>query len=101
MPMAERDSWLRRLLAVEGVPITAMLLALIGAFMIAAPEVFLGYRMYMSFLVGVPPLMVMAAALTLVIAAGEIDLSFPSVMALSGWLLSLSIHDLGSPWLGL
>src|SRR5499427_4996479 len=91
----------KRVLQVEGLPILAVLLALVVAFMVAAPEVFLGYRIYMSFLATVPPLLVLAVALTLVIAAGEIDLSFPSVIALSGWVLAYCIHDLGSPWLGL
>jgi simple sugar transport system permease protein len=90
-----------RLLQIEGLPIIAVLLALVVAFMIAAPEVFLGYRIYMSFLATVPPLLVLAVALTLVIAAGEIDLSFPSVIALSGWVLGYCIHELNSPWVGL
>src|SRR5215470_17310824 len=91
----------KRVLQVEGLPIVAVLLILVVVFMIADPEVFLGYRIYMSFLATVPPLLVLAAALTLVIAAGEIDLSFPSVIALSGWVLAYCIHELGSPWLGL
>ena len=99
--MAAPDSLLRRLLRIEGLPITAVLFMLVGVFIIASPEVFLGYRIYMSFLATVPPLMVLAVALTLLIAAGEIDLSFPSVIALSGWLLGFSIHELHSPWLGL
>ena len=99
--MSGIDSARARLLKIEGLPILAVLLALVVAFMIAAPEVFLGYRIYMSFLAAVPPLLVLAVALTLVIAAGEIDLSFPSVLALSGWALGYCIHELGSPWLGL
>ena len=90
----------KRLLQIEGLPIVAVLLILVVVFMIAAPEVFLGYRIYMSFLATVPPLLVLAAALTLVIAAGEIDLSFPSVIALSGWVLGYFIHDFGLPWIG-
>jgi simple sugar transport system permease protein len=90
-----------KLLRIEGLPILAVLMLLVGSFMIAAPEVFLGYRIYMSFLATVPPLLVLAAGLTLVIAAGEIDLSFPSVIALSGWVLAYFTHVLGSPWLGL
>ncbi len=99
--MAGAESARARLLRVEGLPIVAVLGALVAAFMIAAPEVFLGYRIYMSFLATVPPLLVLAVALTLVIAAGEIDLSFPSVIALSGWALAYSTRELGSPWLGL
>lgn len=90
-----------RLLRIEGLPIIAVLLSLVAAFMVAAPEVFLGYRIYMSFLATVPPLLVLAAALTLVIAAGEIDLSFPSIIALSGWVLAYCTHELRSPWIGL
>jgi len=99
--MATADSNASRILRTEGLPILAVFLALVIAFMVAAPEVFLGYRIYMSFLATVPPLLVLAVALTLVIAAGEIDLSFPSVIALSGWVLAYCIHELRSPWLGL
>ena len=99
--MVRTDSTVRRVLRIEGLPITGVLILLVLAFMVSAPEVFLSYRIYMSFLATVPPMLVIAAALTLVIAAGEIDLSFPSVIALSGWLLGYSIHELDSPALGL
>ena len=99
--MPGRESSLARLLRVEGLPITAVLLLLVALFMLIAPEVFLSYRIYMSFLANVPPLLVLAAGLTLLIAAGEIDLSFPSIVALSGWVLAYFIHDLHAPWLGL
>lgn len=99
--MADVESARIRFLRIEGLPIIAVLLALVVAFMIAAPEVFLAYRIYMSFLATVPPLLVMAVGLTLVIASGEIDLSFPSVIALSGWALAYCTHELGSPLLGL
>src|SRR5437870_12871580 len=98
--MPARESARKRLLGTEGLPIMGVLLALVIVFMIAAPDVFLGYRIYMSFLATVPPLLVLAAALTLLIAAGEIDLSFPSVIALSGWVLAYFTHVLASPWLG-
>jgi simple sugar transport system permease protein len=100
-PLSAGESAKFRALQLEGLPIVAVMLVMVGAFMVAAPEVFLGYRIYMSFLATVPPLLVLAVALTLVIAAGEIDLSFPSVIALSGWVLAYCIHELGSPWIGL
>jgi simple sugar transport system permease protein len=87
------------LLRVEGLPITFVLVALVAVFMYAAPEVYLHSQIYMTFLISVPPLLVVAVGLTLVIAAGEIDLSFPSVIALSGWILAYGIHELHSPWL--
>src|ERR1051325_3713545 len=97
--MAARESLPARLLRIEGLPINAVLLILVALFMLVAPEVFLSYRIYMSFLADVPPLLVLAAGLTLLIAAGEIDLSFPSIVALSGWVLAYAIHDLQAPWL--
>ena len=99
--MPARESMPGRILRIEGLPITAVLLVLVALFMLVAPEVFLSYRIYMSFLANVPPLLVLAAGLTLLIAAGEIDLSFPSVVALSGWVLAYCIHELQAPWLGL
>ena len=70
--------------AVEGLPILIVLLAIIGIFMITAPRSFLGLRLYMSFLATIPPPLILGLGLTLVIAAGEIDLSFPSVVKMSG-----------------
>jgi len=55
-------------------------------FMITSPEVFLRGRIYQSFLSTVPIMGIMALGLTFVLAMGEIDLSFPSVMALSGFV---------------
>ena len=98
-------SWFQR---VEGLPIIAVLAVLVIIFMISAPEVFLHAPIYLAFLSNVPPLLVLGVALTLVVAAGEIDLSFPSVVAFSGYLLAFSIHELGQTelapvagWIGL
>jgi simple sugar transport system permease protein len=55
-------------------------------FMITSPEVFLRGRIYQSFLSTVPIMGIMALGLTFVLAMGEIDLSFPSIMALSGFV---------------
>ena len=99
--MATRDSLPARLARIDGFAITVMLLILVALFMVIAPEAFLSYRIYMTFLADAPPLLVLAAGLTLLIAAGEIDLSFPSIVALSGWVLAYCIHDHQAPWLGL
>ncbi|MCH8196603.1 MAG: ABC transporter permease [Proteobacteria bacterium] len=69
---------------IEGLPIIGVFLVLIGVFMVTAPESFLGYRIYMTFLGTVTPPLILGLGLTLVITAGEIDLSFPSVMKMSG-----------------
>ncbi len=98
-------SWLLR---IEGLPIILVLAALVLAFIAAAPEVFLGFRIYLSFFSTLPPILLLSVGLTMVVAAGEIDLSFPSIVALSGYLLAYCMHELGDTplapiagWLGL
>ncbi len=72
----------------EGLPIAVVLAVLYGVFVLAAPAVFTGYRIYMSFFQTVPPMLVLGLGLTFVITAGEIDLSFPAVLALSGFVFT-------------
>src|SRR5258708_21582420 len=72
----------------EGFPIAMVLLALYIVLMLAAPTVFLDSSIYMSFLETVPPTLIAALGLTLVITAGAIHLSFPAVVALSAFALS-------------
>ena len=59
---------------------------LMGIFMLTAPKAFTDYKIYLAFLSTVPFSLIMALGLTFVIIAGEIDLSFPSSMALSGFI---------------
>ncbi|MBW4022808.1 MAG: ABC transporter permease [Proteobacteria bacterium] len=99
-PAGGNASLLPRLARMEGLPIILVFVILVGFFMIAAPQVFLGWPIYLSFLTTVPPMLVLAIGLTLVVAAGEIDLSFPSTLAFSGFLFSICETQLGSPWLG-
>jgi len=83
---------------IEGLPVAAVLAVLYGVFIITAPMVFSGYRIYMSFLQTVPPVLVCALGLTLVITAGEIDLSFPAVVALSGFIFAWVFKHVNTPW---
>ncbi|HEY4162997.1 MAG TPA: ABC transporter permease [Dongiaceae bacterium] len=106
-PVAQRDRphaasaaalpWWRR---IEGLPIIIVFLVLVGLFMVLSPEVFLGWPIYLSFLTTVPPMLVLALGLTLIIAAGEIDLSFPSVVAFSGFLFAWFTKTYDQPWIG-
>lgn len=82
-------------------PIIVVFFALIGVYIIFAPSVFLRWPIYNSFLITIPPMLILALGLTVVIAAGEIDLSFPAAIAFSGFLFAYCAHDLGMPWLGL
>ena len=83
---------------IEGLPVAAVLAVLYGVFIFTAPMVFSGYRIYMSFLQTVPPVLVCALGLTLVITAGEIDLSFPAVVALSGFIFAWVFKHVNTPW---
>jgi simple sugar transport system permease protein len=94
---SSRFAFLGRL---EGLPIALVLLALYAVFILTAPRVFTGYRIYMSFFQTVPPMLVLAIGLTFVITAGEIDLSFPAVVALSGFVFTWVFKNLHAPWTG-
>ncbi len=88
---------------IEGLAVAGVLIVLYSVLIVAAPLVFTGYRIYMSFLQTVPPVLVCALGLTLVITAGEIDLSFPAVVALSGFVFAWVFKNVNSPfgpWIG-
>ncbi|GAB4112707.1 MAG: ABC transporter permease [Candidatus Caldatribacteriota bacterium] len=71
------------------IALVIMVISIFGLFMLTSPEVFLKGRIYQAFLSTVPIMGFMALGLTFVLAMGEIDLSFPSVMALSGYIFVL------------
>jgi simple sugar transport system permease protein len=88
----------RSLAQIEGLPIIVVSVLIIGLFMVTAPSVFLRPEIYTSTMMStVPPLILLAAGLTFVIAAGEIDLSFPSIIGFSGCAFAIlfKLHDLG------
>lgn len=62
--------------------IVSVLLAIWAFFIIGAPGTFLSPEIYAAYMSTIPFFAVMALPLTMVIIAGEIDLSFPSIMAI-------------------
>ncbi|HEY5489290.1 MAG TPA: ABC transporter permease [Candidatus Limnocylindrales bacterium] len=64
------------------VGITIAFLVLWALFIVLAPMTFLGSAIYLSFAQTTPYFAIVAMPLTMVIVAGDIDLSFPSTMAL-------------------
>ena len=96
--MKKGSSFLKFLGKIEGLPVAAVLAVLYGILIVAAPRVFTGFRIYMSFLQTVPPVLVCALGLTLVVTAGEMDLSFPAVVALSGFVFAWVFKTFHSPW---
>jgi simple sugar transport system permease protein len=73
----------------EALPIIIVFFLLLLLFTRTAPMVFLQPNIYTTFLSTLPPLVLLAAGLTFIIGAGEIDLSFPSIIAFSGFVFAL------------
>jgi simple sugar transport system permease protein len=84
---------------IEGLPIIVVFALLLALFMYTAPEVFLQPQIYTTLLSTAPPLILLAVGLTFVIGAGEIDLSFPAVLAFSGYIFSVMFKEYGLGWL--
>lgn len=68
------------------------------AFVVAAPAVFTNIDIYLAFAETTPLFGVIALALTFVVITGEIDLSFPSIMALGTAVFCLGVTQWGLPW---
>ena len=72
-------------------------LAMWLAFVLAAPAVFTSPEIYRAFAQTTPQFGIIALALTFVVITGEIDLSFPSIMALGTATFCL-VAQAGVPW---
>ena len=83
----------------EALPIIVVFVLLLIFFMYRAPEVFLAPYIYTTFLSTLPPLILLATGLTFVIGAGEIDLSFPSIIAFSGFVFAVLFKEYNLGWI--
>jgi len=88
-------SWLRRYGSQLG--IIGVGLAMWLVFVLAAPAVFTNIDIYKAFAQTTPQFGIIALALTFVVITGEIDLSFPSIMALGTAAFCL-LAQVGVPW---
>lgn len=61
-------------------------------FIVSAPDTFLKFQIYKAFMSTVPFFAIMAIPLTMLIIAGEMDLSFPSIMAMGMVAFLLTYH---------
>jgi simple sugar transport system permease protein len=64
--------------------ISGVFTGLLAIFILLSPRTFLSPQIYISFASTIPFTALLALGLTFLIIAGEMDLSFPSVMAVSG-----------------
>jgi simple sugar transport system permease protein len=79
--------------------ITSILILLLCLFMFLSPRTFLSSGIYSAYMSTIPFTAILALGLTLVIVCGEMDLSFPAVMAASGFVFSLVFIETGSVFL--
>jgi simple sugar transport system permease protein len=91
-------TWVRR--HREFASALAFLVVMFVAFAIAAPGVFLKPQIYGAIFVSVPISMILATSLVFVIVAGEIDLSFPSLVGVAAMVFTTVVTAGGNPWLG-
>jgi simple sugar transport system permease protein len=84
---------------IEGLPIIIVFMLILGLFMYTAPEVFLAPQIYTTLLSTAPPLILLGVGLTFVIGAGEIDLSFPAIIAFSGYIFAVLFKEYQLGWI--
>jgi simple sugar transport system permease protein len=81
--------------------ILGVFFALWGLFIVSAPGTFLSPQIYRAFMGTIPFFAIMAMPLTLAIITGEMDLSFPSVMAIGTVAFIAVFQATGNMWLAL
>lgn len=79
----------------------SLFVLMLAFFMVVSPKTFLAGRIYISFMSIIPFTAFLALGLTFLIIAGEMDLSFPSVMAISGLVFSSVFNSTGNTFLAL
>jgi simple sugar transport system permease protein len=82
-----------------GIVLVAVLVWLL--FLIGSPRTFLSYPIYAAYMSTTPFFALMALPLTMVVITGEIDLSFPSIMAFGMTIYALVLPATGSHLLAL
>ena len=87
-----------RLLRLE-IAITAVLVTIYLVFIIGNPKVFTRFDIYYALMSTIPLWGIMALAMSLVVTLGQIDLSFPSVLAFSAWMFGKVFEVTGNIWL--
>jgi simple sugar transport system permease protein len=79
----------------------AVFVAMMVLFFIGNPEVFSDYRIYYSVLTTLPVAIFVVVPMVFLVTVGEIDLSFPAVMALGAWIFALCVHAGLDPFISL
>lgn len=72
--------------------LTLILFAILGIFYIYSPSVYSNYKIYYSYLISIPIILILAAGLFPLILAREFDMSFVSIVALSSFIFTYLIN---------
>jgi ribose/xylose/arabinose/galactoside ABC-type transport system permease subunit len=74
---------------------------MILVFMVGNPTVFTQWSIYRAVLIGLPVVLFVVVPLVYVVTVGEIDLSFPATIGMSGWAFALVVQAGFDPFIGL
>lgn len=88
-----RATAFRRYIEMQHRPLGALafFVVMLLIFGIANPRVFLNPAIYSAVFVSMPLLVILAVSLVFVVASGETDLSFGSVVGMGGWVFALVV----------
>ncbi len=80
---------------------TLFLVVMLIGFTMANPDVFSQFRTYRSVMIALPVSIFLVVPLVFVVTAGEIDLSFPSVVGLASYAFVSIVDQGGAPLVGI
>jgi ribose/xylose/arabinose/galactoside ABC-type transport system permease subunit len=97
------QSPLRRFLRANRPALGALLVAVLMLliFLIGDPTVFSSWNVYRAVLIGLPVVIFVVVPLVFVVTVGEIDLSFPATIGMTGWVFALVVQAGWDPFLGM
>ena len=81
--------------------ILAVFIGMWALFIVLAPQTFLSPQIYLAFMSTIPFFAIMAMPLTMAVITGEMDLSFPSIMAIGTVAFIFGWQATGNVWLAL
>jgi simple sugar transport system permease protein len=104
----KRDSSIKRgpirrffLLNRAAVGTLAVFVVMMALFFWGNPRVFSDWRIYYSVLTTLPVAIFLVVPLVFIVTVGEIDLSFPAVMAFAAWIFALGVQAGFDPFLSI
>ena len=80
---------------------TLFLIVMLIGFTMANPDVFSQFKTYRSVMIALPVSIFLVVPLVFVVTAGEIDLSFPSVVGLASYAFVSIVDNGGDPLIGI